>query len=97
MTAFFPACPFYTYTGFLCPGCGSQRAIHHLLNFHFSGALTQNPLMVLSLPYVLAGLIIDRLPHYSPAIRKWRQVLFGRKAIYIILAAIISFWIFRNL
>ena len=29
-TAPFPKCPFYTFTGLKCPGCGSQRAVHQL-------------------------------------------------------------------
>ena len=29
---FFPSCPFYTATGWQCPGCGSQRAIHELFD-----------------------------------------------------------------
>ena len=30
-TRLFPKCAFYALTGFKCPGCGSQRAIHALL------------------------------------------------------------------
>ena len=32
-TRLFPKCAFYALTGFKCPGCGSQRAIHALLVF----------------------------------------------------------------
>ena len=31
-TRLFPKCAFYALTGFKCPGCGSQRAIHALLH-----------------------------------------------------------------
>ena len=29
---FYPRCPFYVLTGYKCPGCGTLRAIHHILN-----------------------------------------------------------------
>ena len=51
-TAFFPPCPFHFVTGYYCPGCGSLRAIHSLLHGDLAGALSQNPLMVLSIPIV---------------------------------------------
>ena len=31
-SALFPQCSFLALTGYKCPGCGSQRAIHALLN-----------------------------------------------------------------
>ncbi len=49
----FPKCVFYTVTGYKCPGCGSQRAIYHLLHFNISGALKENLLLVLTIPLVL--------------------------------------------
>ena len=30
--AFFPKCMVYSATGLYCPGCGTQRALHHLLH-----------------------------------------------------------------
>lgn len=50
---FFPKCVFYTLTGYKCPGCGSQRAIYHLLHFNFVDALKANLLLVLTIPLVL--------------------------------------------
>ena len=42
-------CPLHATTGFYCPGCGSQRATHQLLNFNIFGALQQNVLYLISL------------------------------------------------
>ena len=50
---FFPKCPFLWLTGLKCPGCGSQRAVHFLLNLDFQQAFHFQPLMVLSLPYLI--------------------------------------------
>ena len=94
---FFPSCPFHSMTGLLCPGCGSQRAVHHLLNLQFTAAFHQNALLIVSMPYVLTGFVIDRLPQPSPVISKYRQIFYGRNAIFLILFIIFSFWIIRNL
>ena len=48
-TNIFPKCPVYSVTGIYCPGCGSQRATHQLLNFNFLGVFQQNILYVMGL------------------------------------------------
>ena len=53
----YPPCPFYYITGLYCPGCGSSRALHQLLHGNLLMALDLNPLMVLSIPFVLYLLI----------------------------------------
>ncbi len=47
---FYPGCFFHQTTGLLCPGCGSLRALHHLLHGDLIAALHLNLLLVLSLP-----------------------------------------------
>ena len=94
---YFPKCPFYELTGFKCPGCGSQRAIHHLLNAEIYQAIKENLLLVISIPYILTGFVFDLIRNPGERILKWRKVLFGKKAIYIILTVIIAFWILRNI
>ena len=46
----FPACPFHALTGYLCPGCGSQRALHDLLHGNVGEAFRHNALLVVSIP-----------------------------------------------
>ena len=48
----FPRCVFFTLTGFKCPGCGSQRAIHSLLHLDFCQAFRYNALLFLLIPYM---------------------------------------------
>lgn len=93
---FFPKCPFYASTGLKCPGCGSQRAVHHLLNFNIAGALWENYLLVISIPYLILGFHIEFTPNKTERILKWRKKLFGITAIYVIIVIVISFWILRN-
>jgi len=94
---YFPKCPFLELTGFKCPGCGSQRAIHYLLNFDILNAWKENALLVVSIPYILTGLIFDSLKNPNRYILKWRKTLFGQRAIFVILFIIITFWIVRNI
>src|SRR4051812_24623712 len=42
----FPSCPFHAMTGWLCPFCGSLRAVHALLRGAPVAALAFNPLIV---------------------------------------------------
>ena len=48
----FPPCLIHSATGYSCPGCGSLRAIHHLLHGDVGAAISLNPLMVVLLPVV---------------------------------------------
>jgi hypothetical protein len=95
--SFFPKCPFLELTGFQCPGCGSQRAIHFLLNLDIYHAFQENALLVISIPYIILGFIFESIQKPSSGILRWRNVLFGRNATYCILVIIIGFWILRNL
>ncbi len=49
---FYPLCLFHRFTGLLCPGCGSLRALHALFSGHFASALRFNGLLVLCLPFL---------------------------------------------
>lgn len=92
---FLPRCAFHTFTGFTCPGCGSQRSVHFLLHLDVVRALHENALLVLSLPYLLTYSLfrLRGWDHRRPALRK---TLFGPRAIRVILLVIVSFWIGRN-
>jgi hypothetical protein len=52
---FFPPCLFHALTGLNCPGCGSTRALHHLLHGDIGGALRLNPMLFALPPFVLAS------------------------------------------
>lgn len=93
---FFPKCPVKTLTHYDCPGCGSQRAIHALLNFEFREAFRQNALLVLALPYLTLGVIFNLIKKPSENMMRWRNRLFGHHATLIILGIVIAFAILRN-
>lgn len=94
---YFPKCPFKQITGYKCAGCGSQRAVHYLLNLEVKKAFRENMLLVISIPYLLLGFFIEMYPKPGERLLKWRKRLYGTKAIFVILIIIISFWILRNI
>ena len=55
---FYPICIFHQTTGLLCPGCGSLRALYHLLHGQIAVAFRFNPLLVLSLPFIAAFAVV---------------------------------------
>lgn len=42
----FPACMFYTATGWHCPGCGLTRCLHALAHGDLAQAFSMNPLLL---------------------------------------------------
>lgn len=92
----FPPCLFKSITGYKCPGCGTQRALHYLLHFDVWNAFLKNPMMVIALPYLIVGLVYEYTPlkYRYPNLRK---VLFGRIAIYISFVVVVVYWITRNI
>ena len=109
-SSLFPKCPFLLLTGLECPGCGSQRAIHSLLNGDLPAAVHYNLLLVSSIPYLVSVAVLEVIwcilsrirlsgrinESCIKAVSKMRETLCSGNAARIILAIIISFWIFRN-
>jgi len=91
----FPKCPLRSFTGWMCPGCGSQRAVHQFLHARFGAAFQFNALFIPALVYGLAGYSFSIFGgRYWPAIRKrW----YGTGAAWVSLILILAFWIGRNL
>lgn len=92
-----PRCPFNALTGLLCPGCGSQRAIHALLHMNICQAFNFNALLIIALPYVVLGGLLQLFDKKNRFILWLRLNLFGRWAAYIWGIVIIAYWICRNL
>jgi len=88
----FPQCVFHQMTGFDCPGCGAQRALHQLLHGHLIAALRLNAMFVLSLPLAVwyAPRVISRTIKGTamPLNTRWLTVYVG---------AWLAFGVLRNL
>jgi len=91
----FPKCPFYSATGIYCPGCGSQRAAHQVLNGHIIEGIRHNYLIALlalvllyqAFTYIMNDLLNKNIPN----------LLHRSKVTFGILITIMLFWILRNI
>ncbi|WP_394344565.1 DUF2752 domain-containing protein [Confluentibacter citreus] len=91
----FPKCPFYSFTGLYCPGCGSQRAIHKFLHGDIFEGLKHN-FIIMVLPMVLIyDWSVILFNKYSN--QKIKNILHYSKVTYSIFIIILLFWILRNL
>lgn len=54
---FYPRCPIYVTTHWLCPGCGATRALYALLHLDIRSALHYNALFTLLAPVAFAWLV----------------------------------------
>jgi len=92
---FYPPCIFNRLTGLYCPGCGSTRAVYHLVHLDLLKAWAQNPLVVIVLPYLFYHFIRYEVKELTgkelPSIRG--------KSIFLLftVAGVLLFWFARNL
>lgn len=94
--SFFPKCPFLLSTGYKCPGCGTQRALHSLMHLKIWDALKQNAFIFFAIPYIFVGVYIE---YFGGKQRypKLERVLFGRYSAIILFVGIVLYWIVRNI
>lgn len=91
----FPKCIFYSVTGWYCPGCGSQRAIHHLLHLNIKGVVDDNML-------IIPGFLIIGYHYSHQALnRRYKlqlpNILYYKKTPWLIFIILIAYWVIRNI
>ena len=90
----FPKCIFLSLTGWRCPGCGSQRAVHQLLHLNFAAAFRYNALFTCALPLLILILVSELLKDRWPGLRRaFQNPYFG----WSIVVITILWWILRNI
>jgi len=92
----FLSCPLKTVTGYHCPGCGSQRAIHQLLHLNFYKAFRLNPFMVASLPIIIYALGL-RLYNYLFRTQYRVGLFYSKWFIFGYFGLAVLYWVLRNL
>lgn len=91
-TAGLPPCPTHALFNLYCPGCGSLRSLHSLLNGHILQAWRYNPLVLCVLPIVCLGMLHEFYPHRhlsTSQIKPW--LMWG------LLGVTITFGVMRNM
>jgi lipoprotein signal peptidase len=91
----YPPSPFRVLTGLYCPGCGTLRALHQLLHGQLITAFGLNPLMLISLPFLIGSYLnygVEAIKGKS----SW-QIFIPAKLIWFILQLIIAYWVVRNI
>jgi len=91
-----PKCMTKTLTGFSCPGCGGQRAVHAFLHGHLWEALKFNLFFVVAIPYLLLIIVFHYLPRHKWVV-KTSNFLEGRIMIYGYIGIYIIWGIVRNI
>ena len=86
---FYPRCLFKAATGLDCPGCGTTRALHHLLHGRIEEAFQFNPMLFVMFAVALCAvpsLLRGQRPRFLE--RPW----FAWSALFVLT----GYWIFRN-
>ena len=90
----FPRCSILSLTGYKCPGCGSQRAVHALLNGDVAGAFRFNALLMIAVPWMGLCLFAESRRTRNPRLcaRLNPELLMS-----LFLALTLSWWLLRNI
>lgn len=90
----FPRCTFLTLTGYKCPGCGSQRAIHALLHGDVVGAFKYNALLLISIPWIALCLYAETQRIRNP--RLYTRIN-APQLMWFFLITVLLWWLLRNI
>ena len=90
----FPRCTFLTLTGYKCPGCGSQRAIHALLHGDVVGAFKYNALLLISIPWIALCLYAETQRTRNPRIY---TRINAPQLMWFFLITVLLWWLLRNI
>jgi hypothetical protein len=92
--SFYPRCPIYLTTHWLCPGCGSTRALHALLHLQIQSALHYNALFTTLFPFVCLwiGFIAYRILRYD----QFPNLAFPRSLGICLAVTVVLFTVARN-
>lgn len=89
-----PECPFFRITGLYCPGCGSQRALHAMLNGHVTAMLGFNVLLPAAMIFFVAEGVTGLLRRSG----RQMQTLSSRRYMPVaVLIVVVTFWVLRNI
>ena len=92
-SGFYPRCLFLQLTGWECPGCGSQRAIHALMHGDWAGAWSYNR----ALPFLVALMVVAGAVSVIPGrFPRLHRMVSSRAGLLAVLALIVAWTVARN-
>ncbi len=93
-SSLFPRCVILALTGYKCPGCGSQRAIHALLHGDVVAAFKFNALLLISIPWLAFCLFAESQRVRNPQlyVRLNPPLL-----MWLFMAIVVIWWVLRNI
>lgn len=89
-----PRCVLRAATGYECPGCGTQRALHALLHGRLSEAWNFNPAAFIAVPLAATYAVAEAVPG---RFARLERLLYRPAFIMGVAATIVAWWILRNL
>ncbi len=89
-----PKCLFKTLTGYDCPSCGGQRALHAMLNGNLRTAFMFNPFLFVAIPYI--GAVAYSAFSTSTIAKSVKPIVQHPIAINLYLIMYVAWWIIRN-
>lgn len=93
----FPKCPVHSLTGFQCPSCGNQRALHAFLHGRFGDALRYNLFAIYSVMYFIAVLLCYFTDYKGLTYQAVKAIVLSRQAACLYITSYFLWWIIRNL
>ncbi len=96
---FYPRCQLHSLTGLHCPGCGTTRAAHALLNGHILQALAYNALAFLVVPVLGVSLLQSLLTWWThtPGKRTKPTSRTTIRGMQVLLVLMLVYGVLRNL
>lgn len=91
----YPTCPLLAVTGLYCPGCGSLRALHALVQGDVATAVDRNVLLVLALPLVVLAWV--RWAARAAGLRPAPRRVLPPRVLYALAAGMVLYGAARNL
>jgi len=86
-------CPLYATTGLLCPGCGISRMCVAISRFDFIRAVRCNALVFCLLPVAA----VFGVRYWLRYLKTGKGCPIHRTLIWLLLVAVLIFWVLRNL
>lgn len=94
--ALMPKCVFKLLTGYSCPGCGFQRAVHAFLHGDVMGAVRFNLFLVVGVPYLLIVAVASIIPK-TERTAAFRRFAFHKCWVYLYVTLFCIWWVVRNI